>query len=84
VEFMRYKKDRRKRSFSEFTIENWPIAMCTSQSDHRPRRDVYARLYRHFGVPFRSARFHKFFVIAKLCLLLPEVAHIMKIRKLFI
>ena len=35
--------------------------MCTSQTDHRARRDVCARLYRHFGVPFRSARFHKFF-----------------------
>ncbi len=35
--------------------------MYTCQTDHRPRRDVYARLYRHFGVPFRTARFHKFF-----------------------
>ncbi len=35
--------------------------MYTSQTDHRPRRDVSARLYRHFGVFFRTARFHKFF-----------------------
>ena len=60
-EFMHYKKARRIRSFSTFAIENGPIAMCTSQTDHRARRDVYARLCRHFGVPFRSARFHKFF-----------------------
>ena len=61
VEFMCYKKGRKIRSFSKFSIENRPIAMCTSQTDHRAMRDVYARLYRHFGVPFRSARFHKFF-----------------------
>jgi len=60
-EFVRYKKARRIRSFSKSAIENGPIAMCTSQTDHRARRDVYARLCRHYGVPFRSARFHKKF-----------------------
>jgi len=35
--------------------------MYTSQTDHRSRREVSAHLYKHFGVPFRTARFHKFF-----------------------